>query len=67
MKSSMPRIERKAKSDGFVLTRERGERISAVEGMTLTPRMTDLLERGVREGLSGDETRALIRQAARRR
>ena len=67
MKSSMPRIARPPRSSGFVLTRERGERISAVEGMTLTQRMAEVLERGAREGLSGEETRALIRQAARRR
>ncbi len=43
-----------------MLTRERGEKISAVEGLKLSPRMQAILSR---PGLTGDQRRALIRNA----
>ena len=45
--------------DAGRLTRARGEKISAVEGLSLSPRMRRLLDQT--EGKSGDERRALIR------
>lgn len=42
------------------LTRVRGEKISAVEGLELSPRMQAIL---ARPGLTGDQRRALIRAA----
>ena len=45
------------------LTRSRGEKISAVEGLVLSRRMRDILTQSERNGLSGDERRALIRAA----
>lgn len=41
------------------LTRERAEKISAVEGLALTPRMKRLLD--LAAGKSADEQRALVR------
>jgi hypothetical protein len=41
------------------LTSERGEKISEVEGVTLSPRMRTALE--MSKGQSGEERRALIR------
>ena len=43
------------------LTRSRAEKISAVEGMNLSPRMGRILTQADQRGLSGDERRALIR------
>lgn len=58
MKSSQATAVR-ARSVGK-LTRSRGEKISAVEGLELTPRMRSIL---ARPGLTGDQRRALIRAA----
>jgi hypothetical protein len=44
---------------GHSLTSQRGEKISAVEGLTLTPRMRELLEQT--KDRPGEERRALIR------
>lgn len=63
MKSSMSHIQRSAKTGRFVLTRSRGEKISAVEGMKLSDRMEHILNRNV----SGDERRSLIKEQARRK
>ncbi|MGV1849229.1 MULTISPECIES: hypothetical protein [Rhizobium] len=41
------------------LTSSRGEKISAVEGMNLSPRMRAILAQS--QGKSGDERRALVR------
>lgn len=55
------RVSRKAASKiGGALTRARGEKISAVEGLTLTPRMRAVLD--LTQGKSGDERRRLIRE-----
>ena len=64
MKSSTPRNPRSSKTGRFVLSSDRAEKISAVEGMHLSERMRAVLERSSREGLSGDERRALIRKQA---
>ncbi|RJG46664.1 hypothetical protein [Mesorhizobium sp. DCY119] len=45
------------------LTRSRGEKISAVEGLALSSRMSGILAHAERNGLSGEESRALIRAA----
>lgn len=63
MKTSTSRMQRSAKTGRFVLTRSRGEKISAVEGMKLTERMERILDRSA----SGDERRSLIREQARRK
>jgi hypothetical protein len=65
MKSSTPRKPRPAESSRFVLGRGRGEKISAVEGLTLSERMARLLDRSA--GLSGDERRSLIKEQVRRK
>nr|WP_156949274.1 hypothetical protein [Mesorhizobium sp. WSM1293] len=67
MKSPSSRASRSAKTGQFVLTSERGEKISAVEGMTLSPRMAKLLALGVRHGLSGDERRSFIKEEIRKK
>lgn len=46
-----------------MLTRSKGEKISAVEGMKLTERMERILDRS--GGLSGDERRFLIKEQVR--
>jgi len=48
-------------TSGVVLGRERFARISAVEGIALTPAMLADLERFDREGLSATERRRAIR------
>lgn len=65
MKSSTARIPRSPKTRRFVLGSVRAAKISAVEGMQLSPRMKAILDQGAREGLSGDEQRALIRKRLR--
>ena len=45
---------------GFILGRASFARISAVEGIALTPEMQSTLERFDREGLSADERRHRI-------
>jgi hypothetical protein len=51
---------RRPVSTGFVLGRDRFARISAVEGIALTPGMVADLERFDREGLSAAERRRAI-------
>ncbi|WP_027142485.1 hypothetical protein [Mesorhizobium sp. WSM3626] len=67
MKSPNSRIGRSAKTGHFVLTSARGEKISAVEGMKLSPRMAKVLNHSVRQGLSGDERRSLIKEEIRKK
>ncbi|MBZ9772812.1 hypothetical protein [Mesorhizobium sp. CO1-1-8] len=67
MKSPNSRIGRSAKTGQFVLTSARGEKISAVEGMKLSPRMSEVLRQGVQRGLSGDERRSLIKEEIRKK
>jgi hypothetical protein len=43
------------------LTRSRAEKISAVEGMTLSSRMNRVFTQADQRGLGGDERRALIK------
>lgn len=58
------KVVHSAKSGQFVLSSDRGEKISAVEGMKLSPRMHTLLKDSRERGLSGDERRTLIREQA---
>lgn len=53
---------RSAKCGQFVLSSRRGEKISAVEGMKLSPRMGRILSESRERGLSGDERRSLIKK-----
>lgn len=53
---------REVKSGQFVLSAKRGERISAVEGMHLTPRMRDVIATTASRAMSGDERRTLIKE-----
>ncbi len=46
--------------ESYRLTSTRGEKIAAVEGLALTPRMRVLLE--MSKDLTGDERRQLIRE-----
>jgi hypothetical protein len=63
MKSSTSRVTQSPKSGRFVLTRAKGEKISAVEGMKLTERMERILDRNA----TGDERRSLIKEQVRRK
>lgn len=47
----------------WTLTSKRGERISAVEGMKLTPRMSTVLAES--RGKTGDERRTLVKELAK--
>ncbi|MBZ9893484.1 MULTISPECIES: hypothetical protein [unclassified Mesorhizobium] len=67
MKYLNSRTGRSAKTGHFVLTRAHGEKISAVEGMKLSSRMAKILNHGVRQGLSGDERRSLIKEEIRKK
>lgn len=58
---------REVKSGQFVLSSKRGERISAVEGMHLTPRMRDVISTTASRGMSGDERRTLIKEQIRKK
>lgn len=62
MKSSSPKIARSAKMGQFVLTSSRGTKISEVEGMKVSARVGRILTETARQGLSGDERRALIKE-----
>ncbi|MDG4883817.1 type II toxin-antitoxin system RelB/DinJ family antitoxin [Mesorhizobium sp. WSM4884] len=55
---------RQSRAGKFVLTRDKGEKICAVEGLKLSPRMGAALKEGDAKGLSGDERRALIKEQA---
>lgn len=55
---------RRSRAGQFVLTRDKGEKISAVEGLKLSPRMGAVMKEGDAKGLSGDERRALIKEQA---
>jgi hypothetical protein len=57
---SRPHRPALARSAGFVLGRDRFARISAVEGVVLTPEMRAALERFDRDGLSAAERRSAI-------
>jgi hypothetical protein len=61
------KVVRSAKRGQFVLSSDRGEKISAVEGMKLSPRMSTILKESRERGLSGDERRTLIREQAHRK
>lgn len=67
MKTQRHDMQRAVKSGRFVLTSERGEKISAVEGLTLSPRMAATLRQAAAQGLSGDERRALVLETLRRK
>ena len=55
-------VSRSTKTGQFVLSSRKGEKISAVEGMTLSPRMSTILSESRKRGLSGDERRKLVKQ-----
>jgi hypothetical protein len=62
MKMNGPKtVVRSAKTGEFVLTKSRGAKISAIEGLTLSPRMAETLAFGTRKGLTGNELRAAIK------
>jgi hypothetical protein len=63
MKSSTAKLQRTATTRGFALTRVQAEKISAVEGMTLTPRMKRILDLPI----SGEERRSLIKAQIRKK
>lgn len=66
MKTHRQDLQRAVQSGRFVLTSELGDKISAVEGLTLSPRMAAILRQGAAQGLSGDERRALVLETLRR-
>jgi hypothetical protein len=57
----MKRIQHPSHAKTGMLTSSRAEKIAAVEGMRLSPRMAHILKDAAKKGLSGDESRALIR------
>jgi hypothetical protein len=67
MKKQRTSPSRDVKSGQYVLSSKRGERISAVEGMHLTPRMRDVMVAATSRGLSGDERRTLIKEQIRKK
>ena len=64
MENRPPKSGHASKNGQYVLTSSRGAKISAVEGMKLTPRMGHILEK---RGLSGDERRTLIKEQIRKK
>ena len=60
-------IARTAQTGEFVLSRRKGERISAVEGMKLSPRMAAIPDESRERGLSGDERRTLVKERISRK
>ncbi|HVV71633.1 MAG TPA: hypothetical protein VHI52_09070 [Verrucomicrobiae bacterium] len=65
MKKQSSPVRRASKSGRFVLTSNCGEKISAVEGMKLSPRMDLVLKQSAHR--TGDERRALIRETVRKK
>lgn len=63
MKSSTAKLPRSAQAERFTLTREQAEKINAVEGMVLTPRMKRILELPI----SGEERRSLVKAQIRKK
>ena len=57
MKSSTAKLSQSARTRRFALTREQAEKIAAVEGMALSPRMKRIIDLPI----SGEERRALIK------
>ncbi|MER8866891.1 hypothetical protein NKI19_24825 [Mesorhizobium sp. M0751] len=55
-------VARKAKTGQFTLSSRKGEKISAVEGMKLSPRMGAILKESRERGLSSDEQRRLVKK-----
>ncbi|MET2833088.1 hypothetical protein [Mesorhizobium shangrilense] len=55
-------IVRTTRTEEFVLSSRKGERISAVEGLKLSPRMAAILDESRGRGLSGDERRELVKK-----
>ncbi|RRI05931.1 hypothetical protein EH240_05200 [Mesorhizobium tamadayense] len=66
MKNS-PTANRSSKIGKFILTSDKGEKISAVEGLKLSQRMSTILRESRARGLSGDERRKLIKEQAHRK
>lgn len=60
MRKSSPPRSKPPSPKGFILGRAGFARISAVEGLALTPEMQATLERFDREGLNADERRRRI-------
>jgi hypothetical protein len=63
MKSSTAKLRQPAMTRGFALTRAQAEKISAVEGMTLTPRMKRIVDLPI----SGEERRSLVKAQVRKK
>ena len=57
----MKKVQQSPQSKAGRLTSSRAEKIAAVEGMRLSPRMARILKDAASKNLSGDESRALIR------
>ncbi len=61
------RIVKKAKTGQFVLGHDRFAKISAVEGMTVTPEMKKRLKEFEAEGLTAAQKRAAILKVYRKK
>lgn len=67
MKKEPHSAPRSVRNGRFVLGSGKGEKIGAVEGMKLSPRMATVLRESRVRGMSGDEQRALIKEQVNRR
>lgn len=57
----MKKLQQSPQIKAGMLTSSRAEKIAAVEGMRLTPRMAGILKDAASKRLSGDESRTLIK------
>ncbi|RWH71443.1 hypothetical protein [Mesorhizobium sp.] len=58
---------RSVQNGQFILTSDRGEKISAIEDLRLSHRIAAILRESRARGLSGDERRTLIKEQASRK
>lgn len=68
MKDKNSETARSARTGTFVLTSKRGETFSAVEGLTVSPRMAAVVRNAAGGGfLTSDERRTLIKETLRKK
>ncbi len=57
----------RAKAGRFVLTSERGEKISAVEGLKASARVRETVQAAAGRSLSGEARRSLVMESLRKK
>lgn len=60
-------VKRSAKSGNYVLTQSKGESISAVEGLSLTPRMRTTVQAASGRFLTSEQRRDLVKETLRKK